>query len=132
MIQPIIEKSYTVEVNLGTVAEQKQINFQFIPQLEGTTIYAVQAFCFTDVAKSPSGANTVIEAGLSSLAVTFSVGDNQDVYLMPVYDLRPGNIYGFTRMFNNKRFSLTKSFVTILATTNLSNNQAVVFNFLYR
>jgi hypothetical protein len=47
MLQPITEKSYLVELNLGTVAVQKQINFQFIPQLEGSIIYGIQSFSCT-------------------------------------------------------------------------------------
>lgn len=132
MYQPIIKNSYLVEVNLGTLAAQKQINFQFIPQLEGSIIYGIQAFSSSDLLASPNGQNVPSTAGLASLTVTFSVGDNQDIFLMPVSDLRSVNIAGFVRMFDNKRLNLTKSFVTINSVTNLNNNESVCFQFIYR
>lgn len=132
MLQPIIENSYLVEINLGTVAAQKQINFNFIPQLEGSIIYGIQTFSGSDVTTSPNGATVVITAGLASINVTFSVGDNQDIYLMPCSDLRSANISGFVRMFANKRLNLTKSFITINSITNLTDNYSILFQFLYR
>lgn len=132
MIQPIIEKSYLVEVNLGTPAAQKQINFQFIPQLEGSTIYGIQTFSATDVAAAPSGSAVVSTTGLASCVITFCVGDNQDIYLMPCSDLRSANNSGFQRMFNNKKLNLTKSFITILSTTGITANDVVLVQFLYR
>ena len=132
MYQPITEKSYLVEVNLGTIAAAKQINFNFIPQLEGSIIYAVEAYSATIAVTTPNGSNTVSTVGLASLAVTFTVGDNQDVYLMPTGDLYPPNVGGFIRQFANKKFNLTKSYVTILGVSGLNNNDAILFNFHYR
>lgn len=130
MIQPIIENSYLVEINLGTVAAQKQINFNFIPQLEGSIIYGIQTFSGSDVTTSPNG--SAVTSGLPSINVTFSVGDNQDIYLMPTSDLRSGNISGFVRMFANKKLNLTKSFITINSLSGLNNNESILFQFLYR
>lgn len=132
MIQPIIEKSYLVELNLGTVAVQKQINFSFIPQLEGTQIYGIQSFSQSNLLTSPNGSAVVTNAGLTNLTVTFVVGDVQEVFLLPVADLNSPLIYGFVRMFNNKRLNLTKSFVTIQSIANVNNNESVLFNFIYR
>lgn len=132
MLQPITEKSYLVEVNLGTVAVQKQINFAFIPQLEGSTIFGIQSFSSDQLSLSPNGSTPVTAVGLADLTVTFVVGDTQDIYLIPVADLNSPLIYGFIRMINNKKLNLTKSFVTIQSTTTVANNQVVLFNFLYR
>ena len=132
MLQPITEKSYLVEVNLGTVAVQKQINFQFIPQLEGSLIYGVQSFSRTQCSLSPNGSTVVTAAGLADLTVTFVVGDTQDIFLLPVADLNSPLIAGFIRMLNNKRLNLTKSFVTIQSTTTVANNESILFNFLYK
>lgn len=132
MLQPITEKSYLVEVNLGTIAVQKQVNFAFIPQLEGSTIYGVQSFNASQLQASPNGSTVVSSSGMNSLTVTFVVGDTQDIFLLPVSDLNSPNIYGFIRMINNKRLNLTKSFVTIQTLTGLNNNESVLFNFLYR
>jgi hypothetical protein len=132
MIQPIIEKSYLVELNLGTVAVQKQINFSFIPQLEGTQIYGIQSFSANELSTSPNGSTVVSTGGLGNLTVTFVVGDVQEVFLLPVADLNSPLIYGFVRMFNNKRLNLTKSFVTIQSIANVNSNESVLFNFIYR
>lgn len=132
MLQPITEKSYLVEVNLGTVAVQKQINFAFIPQLEGSTIYGIQSFSANQCLLSPNGSTVVSQAGLAELTVTFVVGDMQEIFLLPVADLNSPLIYGFIRMFGNKRLNLTKSFVTIQSTTTVASNQSILFNFLYK
>lgn len=132
MLQPIIEKSYLVEINLGTIAVQKQINFAFIPQLEGSTIYGVQTFSGSQLTTSPNGSTVVSAAGLSNITVTFVVGDTQDVYLLPCSDLNSPLIYGFIRMINNKRLNLTKSFITIQSVASLVNNDSVLFNFIYK
>jgi hypothetical protein len=132
MLQPITEKSYLVELNLGTVAVQKQVNFQFIPQLEGSTIYGIQSFSRTQTALSPNGSAVVTAAGLADLTVTFVVGDTQDVFLLPVADLNSPLIFGFIRMFNNKKLNLTKSFVTIQSVATVANNESILFNFLYK
>ena len=132
MLQPITEKSYLVELNLGTVAVQKQINFQFIPQLEGSLIYGIQTFSSSQSSLSPNGSNVVSATGLADLTVTFVVGDTQDVFLLPVADLNSPSIQGFIRMFNNKKLNLTKSFVTIQSTATVVNNESILFNFLYR
>jgi hypothetical protein len=132
MLQPITEKSYLVEVNLGTVAVQKQINFQFIPQLEGSLIYGIQSFSSTQLSASPNGSTVVSAVGLADLTVTFVVGDMQDVFLLPVADLNSPLIQGFIRMFNNKKLNLTKSFVTIQSVATVANNESILFNFLYR
>jgi hypothetical protein len=132
MLQPVIENTYLVEVNLGTVATQKRINFQFVPQLEGTEIYAIQAFSASDLPFSPNGSAVVTTAGLSACTVTFVIGDDEKVYILPLSDLRSGNIYGFQRMFKNLKINLTKSYITIQTTTGLTSNDSVLVNFIYR
>ena len=131
-MQPIAEKTYTVELNLGTVAVQKQINFNFVPQLEGKEIYGVQVFSRTDLALSPNGSTMATQVGLADLTVTFTVDDTQDVFLYPVSDLNSPLQNGFIRMFKNKRLNLTKSYVTIQSVATVANNESIVFQFIYR
>lgn len=132
MLQPISERNYLIELNVGTVAVQKQINFAFIPQLEGAIIYGVQSFSRADLSLSPNGSAVATAAGLADLTVTFAVGDNQDFFLWPVADLNSPAINGFIRMINDKRLNLTKSFITIQSTTTITNNESVLFLFTYR
>jgi hypothetical protein len=131
-MQPIAERTYTVELSLGTVAVQKVINFNFVPQLEGKEIYGVQVFSRTDLALSPNGATMVTQVGLADLTVTFTVDDTQDIFLMPVSDLNSPLQNGFIRMFKNKRLNLTKSFITIQSVVTVANNESIVFQFIYR
>ena len=132
MLQPIAERTYLVEVNVGALSVQKQVNFQFIPQLEGATIYAIQSFGATQLALSPNGSAVVSTAGLSDLTVTFAVGDNQDYFLVPVADLNSASISGFIRMISDKKLNLTKSFITLQGNANLVASQSVLFQFTYR
>lgn len=133
MQQPITERSYLVELNLGTVVgAQRQVNFQFIPQLKDAIIYAVEVFSSSQISLSPNGATVVTAAGLADLTVTFAVGDDQDIFLQPCADLNPALTSGFIRMYNNKKLSLTKSFVTMQGVANIAASQAVLFNFIYR
>lgn len=132
MLQPISERNYLIELNVGTVAVQKQINFAFIPQLEGAIIYGVQSFSRSELSLSPNGSAVATAPGLADLTVTFAVGDNQDFFLWPVADLNSAAINGFIRMINDKRLNLTKSFITIQSTTTITNNESVLFLFTYR
>lgn len=130
---PIINKSYLVEINLGsTVGVGRQIFFPFIPELEGKTIYAIQAFSSSDMSNSPDGASVVTTAGLQGAMVTFFVGDQQDLYNVLVGDLRSVNNYGAIRHIADKRINLTKSYVQITNAGSLSANQSFLFNFIYK
>lgn len=132
MLQPIIENSYLVEVNLGTPSQGKRINFQYIPQLEGATIYAIQTFSATDLTKSPNNVAVVSTIGLAGCTVTFCVGDDEKLYIVPLSDLRSQNISGFQRMFNNMKINLTKSYITIQDATSIVPLDSVLFQFIYR
>jgi len=132
MLQPIIENSYLVEIPLGTPAANAQRNFNFIPQLEGAEIYSVQAFTATQVGVSPNGATVIAAAGAASVVCTFCVGNDQDIFLYPYYDLIASNNGGLQRMLKNKRLNLTKSFITMLTAANLNANESLIFQFFYR
>lgn len=132
-MQPIIKNSYLVELNVGpSVAIQKSINFQFVPQLEKKQIYAIQVFSATNVSLSPNGLTVASAAALADCTVTFMVGDNQELFLYALTDLNPLLNSGFVRMFNNKMLNLTKSFVTIQSTTTIAANDSILFNFIYQ
>lgn len=130
---PIINKSYLVEINLGsTVGVGRQIYFPFIPELEGKMIYAIQAFSSSDMTNSPDGAAVVTSGGLQGAMVTFFVGDQQDLYNVLVSDLRSVNNYGAIRQIVDKRINLTKSYIQITSAAGLSANQSFLFNFIYK
>ena len=133
MLQPIIEKSYLVEQNLGaSPGNQQRIPFQFISEIEGAEIFSIQAFSIDDLSRTPSGLTVVSLAGLTGLTLTFSVGDKERIYQMPASDLRSANIFGFQRMFKNLKINLTKSYITIQDATNIFANNGLLVNFIYR
>jgi hypothetical protein len=129
----IINKSYLVEVNLGsTIGVGKQIYFPFIPELEGKMIYGIQAFAAGDMVTSPNGQVVVSNAGLTNAMVTFFVGDQQDLYNVLVHDLRSVSNYGAIRQIVDKRINLTKSYIQLNSVASLSANQSFLFNFIYK
>jgi hypothetical protein len=132
MSQPIIENSYLVEIPIGTPAAQKRLNFQFVPQLEGAQIYGIASFSASQFGTSPNGLAVASAAGLASCTVTFSVGDDEKVYIYPLADLNALNTAGFIRVFNNLKINLTKSYITLQAVTGLVANDAILLNFIYR
>jgi hypothetical protein len=113
MIQPIIERSYLVEVNLGTIAAGRKINFQYIPQLEGAEIYGIQSFTTAQLGTSPNNSPVISGAGSTSIIVNFFVQDDEQVFQMPIADLNSELLSGFVRLFDNKKINITKSFITI-------------------
>ncbi|AXH73868.1 MAG: hypothetical protein [Bacteriophage sp.] len=129
MFQPITKRSYNFEVQLGTIAAQKKINLVYNSELDNVAVYGIQALCVTDQSVSPSQAALVSAAGLSGLLITFSVMDDEQIYNYPLTDLRSPNVSGFIRMFDNKKINIPKSYITIIDTTNLSDNQSVMLNF---
>lgn len=132
MIQPIIDRSYLVEVNLGTIAVGRKINFQYIPQLEGAEIYGIQTFGASQVGVSPNNSTVIATNGGASIVVNFFVQDDEQVFQMPYSDLNSNLISGFVRLFNDKKINITKSFITILSTANLNNDESCLFQFLFK
>ncbi len=131
-MQPIIENSYLVEVNLGTLAAGKIINFQYYPELDGAIVYGVQAYSQSDLNTSPQNKTVVANAGLASIGLTLVVGDKERVTLQSCYDLRSANVAGFVRMYNNLKVNFVKSFIQLFSVTSLNANESVLFNFIYR
>ena len=130
MIQPIIDRSYLVEINLGTIAVGRKINFQYIPQLEGAEIYGIQSFQGTQLSTSPN-ASPVIATG-AGIVVNFFVQDDEQVFQMPYQDLNSNLLSGFVRLFNDKKINITKSFITILDVTGINNDESALFQFLFK
>ncbi len=132
MLQPIIENTYFVEINIGTPSTQKRINFQFIPQLEASEIYSIQSFSSNLFTISPNGLAVASAAGCTGVTVTFCVGDDEKLYIIPITDLNSSVNSGFQRLFANLKINLTKSYITIQDPSNLAANNAICFQFIYR
>lgn len=134
MLQPVIDRSYLVEVNLTTVTQGQRYTFQDIPQLRNpkVLIQGIGAYSADQLGISPNLANVVPAAAAMNLIVTFAVGETEELYQIPYFDLISANNGGLIREFKDKRITLTKSYVTVLDATGLSAGQSAVFNFIYR
>ena len=133
MLQPIIENSYLIEINIGaSLGQGLQTTIGTILPLQGRVIYGVQAFSVDDMQLSPSGQAVVTTAGLAGLTLTLLENDTERQFLYPVSDLRSRNVSGFQRMFKPRMYELTRSYITILSTASLTANQRLCLNFFYK
>jgi len=131
MIQPIIDRSYLVELNITSATVGSQVTFQNVPELLGVNIYGIQAFTATDLTFSPNGKTIIADIDAAGLVVTFVVDSTEEVYRYLYRDLRPGSNSGLIRLFRNKKINITKSYATILAVGTLAAAQSMMFNFIY-
>jgi hypothetical protein len=130
---PIAQNTYLVEVKLpATIAVGTQINFGFIAQLDGAEIYGIESLATQDIGSSPNQNFTIDIAGLPSLLVTFVVGEQEDLYQLPITDLNYFFNKGITRSFNKLKIDFTKSYLTIVSTVNILANESICFNFIYK
>ena len=134
MLQPIINNSYLVEVNLTTVAAGQRYYFLDVPTLRAPYIFVqgIEAYNINQVAISPNGFGIVTAAGATGLVVTFAVRETEEVYQLPYFTLISSSNGGMIREFANKQINLTKSYVTVLDATALTAGQSAIFNFYYQ
>jgi hypothetical protein len=127
-----IQRSYLIEVNLGTTnpGNGVNINFQDYPQLRNIYLTGIQAFDINSVSISPSG-KTVVSA-LTGATVTLLDVFNQEIMRQyPAQDLSPYYNSGIYRDFKPTQLQLTKSFITILDNTTTAANESYLFNIFY-
>ena len=127
-----IQRSYLIEVNLGTTnpGNGVNINFQDYPQLRDIYITGIEVFDVNQVAVSPAGKAVV--PTLTGITVTLMDKFNmENVYQYPAFDLNPFNVGGFYRDFKPFFLQLTKSYISVLDATTVSANQSVMLNIFY-
>lgn len=130
MYQPIINRSYLTEIKfVNTPSAGAKVPFLDVPQLRNVYTVGLECFTATQLTVSPNS-NTVVTA-VTGLVLTLAVNNTEEVYQIPCIDLVPGSNSGLIRLFKNKTVNLPKSYITILDTSGLSINQAVLFNFIY-
>jgi len=128
--QPIISKSYLTEINLVNAPTQgAKVPFLDIPMLRGVRTIGLSCFTETQLTKSPN--NKTIVSTVAGLVLTLAVVSTEEIFQFPCYDLVSGNNSGLIRLLNNKIIDLPKSFITILDTSSLSQDESVCFNFIY-
>ena len=134
MLQPIIQNSYLVEVNLTTVANGQRYYFLDVPTLRAPYIFVqgCEAYNINQVTLSPNGFPIISAAGATGLVVTFAVRETEEVYQIPYFTLIASANGGLIREFANKQINLTKSYVTVLDATALNAGESAIFNFYYQ
>ena len=138
-----IQRSYLIEVNVGTTnpGNGVNINFQDYPQLRNIFLTGIQVFDLNSVSISPSG-KTVVGA-LTGATVTLMDIFNQEIMRQyPAQDLSaryqrrstcvsPYYNSGIYRDFKPFQLQLTKSFITILDNTTTAANESYIVNVFY-
>ena len=130
-MQPI-QRSYLIEVNVGTTnpGNGVNINFQDYPQLRNIYLTGIQTFDINSVTISPSGKNVV--GALYGATVTLVDIFNQEIMRQyPAQDLSPYFNSGIYRDFKPFQLQLTKSFITILDNGTTAANESFILNVLY-
>jgi hypothetical protein len=130
-MQPI-QRSYLIEVNVGTTnpGNGVNINFQDYPQLRNIYLTGIQTFDLQTVKISPSGKTVVTQ--LTGATVTLLDIFNQEIMRQyPAQDLSPYYNSGIYRDFKPFQLQLTKSFITILDNTTTAANESFMLNVFY-
>lgn len=139
MYQPVIQNSYLAEIKLVNVpANGQKVNFLDIPQLRDDPrdprrrvfTVGVSSYDVNQLAISPNS-NPVVST-LAGLVVTFAIHSTEEIFQIPVIDLNSVSNSGLIRLFKDKIINFPKSYITILDSTGLNQNDSVLFNVIYR
>ena len=124
--------SYLTEVDFGTEVDRGiSVNFPDIPQLRGQQVVGISAVLASQLSYSPNGNAVTVNANAPNLIATFSVGSNEVLFEMPVFDLIPSQNSGLIRQFHRLPINWVKSKVTIVANAGVTAGDAVCFNIRY-
>lgn len=132
-MKPIF-RSYLIEINLGSTVPGagSQLYINDYPTLRNVWFCGVMSHSTSTLTTSPSGRAAITAAGETSLTATFVDSFNMEIiHNYPLRDLDPFFTSGFYRDYRPFKLQLTKSYITINTTTNLSANQSVLLNILY-
>jgi hypothetical protein len=127
-----IEKSYLIEINVGTTnpGNGVNINFQDFPQLRDIYLTGIQVFDLSTVLTSPSG-KTVVGALTGATVTLLDIFNQEIIRSYPAQDLSPFYNSGIYRDFKPFKLQLTKSYITILDNTTTAANESYIVNIFY-
>ena len=127
-----IEKSYLIEINVGTTnpGNGVNINFQDFPQLRDIYLTGIQVFDLNSVLSSPSG-KTVVGALTGATITLLDIFNQEIIRSYPAQDLSPYYNSGLYRDFKPFKLKLTKSYLTILDNTTTAANESFIVNIFY-
>lgn len=131
MLQPIINNSLLVELNLDTLSVGQRYAFADEPQLRAGTAFITGVEAFTSDQVSTSLNQNAIVPVAANFTVVFAVRETEYIQNIPYYTLVSSLNGGFIRMLNNKQINLSKSYAICNNVTGLTAGQSLLFNFYY-
>lgn len=131
---PIIKRLLGVEIKLTTIANGNTFYLpdQQILRTANVMIYSISAYTTTQLTKTPSSLTPISASG--SLGLTLSLLDSENVNKvnnLPLYRLIDSLNGGIPLEFKPFRCQLTKSYIQITDSTNLSANDTVYLTIMY-
>jgi len=131
----VTEKSLLVEVVINSTATGSIFTLpdnQILRQ-PNVEVYGVEVFDTDQLTKSPGSRSVVTAAGGTGLVITLQ--DNQSINRInqaPYLSLNTNLNNGIIREFKPFKMVLTKSFITVLDSANISAGNAAVLNIIYK
>lgn len=132
MFQPIIDQTFPVEVQMSQISVGSVINFPNTPQLNDKWIYGIQTFTSSQMAASPNQRAVVTSANAAGLLVTLVVGEDEQVYKYPYLDFNSATVSGLIRILKERKLTIVKCYVTVVAAGTLATTDSMIFNFIYK
>jgi hypothetical protein len=131
----IIKRSQLIEARIvGTPTATKRYPFTQVPNISRNNIiiYGFEAFTQDQLAVTPNGSIVIPASAGKEVVITFVDVDNVErIFQIPYSTLISTNNGGFIRMVKPFVLNLTKSFVQLVSTDNMSTNEAVSINLYY-
>lgn len=133
LLQPVIENSYLVELNMATVSVGQRYTFNDVPQLRAGSILVkgVEAYSADQLSTSPNARPVIASNAMPNIVVTLVEKDTEVIYQIPYFTLVSSLNGGLIRMLKNKQINLVKSYAICYNTTGITAGDSLMFNFYY-
>lgn len=126
-----VKKHYLVEINIPNPTAGQRIYLGDIPELRNVTTEQMESYNSGILSFSPAQNPVVNQTGGSNVVVTLVESSTEDIYQLPYNSLTKSLNGGDVTEYQNKRFNLPKSYITLLGTASLNAGDSVVLSFYY-
>lgn len=120
-----------MEINIPNPTAGQRIYLGDIPELRNVTTEQMESYNSGILSFSPAQNAVVNQTGGSNVVVTLVEASTEDIYQLPYNSLTKSLNGGDVTEYQNKKFNLPKSYITLLGTASLSAGQSVVLSFYY-
>jgi hypothetical protein len=129
-----INKSYLFEV-IASIAPSAGVKYNFpnnLGELNNVIVKGLEIYSASQLIKSPlTYASVVAQAGLLSGVLVLVEGTSERIRQIPLIDLVPQLNGGLQREFEPFTININKSYIQLVAATNVNLNEAFCVNLLY-